>query len=55
MSFLLISVLLEPELDSAVVAMTPGVGAMASVVAPVGSGAATAWGFLNKLNFIVKD
>ena len=55
MSFLLISVLLELELVSTTVDMTAGVGAMVTVVAPVGSSAATACGLLNKLNFIVKD
>ena len=58
MSFLLISVLLEPEVSGAEVEMKgwPGwVGAMVTVVTPVGSGAATASEFLNKLNFIVKD
>lgn len=56
MSFLLISVLLEPEVSSVeVVEMKGWVGAMVMVVTPVGSGAATACGLLNKLNFIVKD
>ena len=56
MSFLLISVLLEPDRSRAVVAITAGLGAMvAVVVAPVGSAAASACGLLNKLNFIVKD
>lgn len=55
MSFLLISVLLEPDVSGAEVEMTAGVGAMVTVVAPVGSAAATACGFLNRLNFIVKD
>lgn len=54
MSFLLISVLLEPEVSGAEVEMTAGLGAMVMVVAPVGSAAATACGLLNKLNFIVK-
>lgn len=54
MSFLLISVLLEPEVSGTEVEMTAGVGAMVTVVTPVGSAAATACD-LNKLNFIVKD
>lgn len=55
MSFLLISVLLEPEVSGAEVEMTAGVGAMVMVVAPVGSLADTACVLLNRLNFIVKD
>lgn len=53
MSFLLISVLLEPEMSGTEVETTAGVGPMVMVVAPVGSAAATACGCLNKLNFIV--
>lgn len=53
MSFLLISVLLEPEVSG--METTAGVGAMVMAVAPVGSVAAAAVGFLKKLNFIVKD
>lgn len=55
MSFLLISVLLEPEVSGAEVDIEGGEGAIVTVVTPVGSGATTAWGFLNKLNFIVQD
>lgn len=55
MSFLLISVLLDPEVSGAEVDMTAGVGATVMVGAVVGSVAAMACGFLNKLNFIVKD
>lgn len=55
MSFLLICVLLEPEVSDTEVEMTPGVGAVAMVVAPVGSVAATGCGLLKKLNFIVED
>lgn len=55
MSFLLISVLLEPEVSGTEVEMKTEVGPMVTVVAPVGSAAATACGLLNKLNFIVKD
>lgn len=55
MSFLLISVLLDPEISGADVEITAGVGAMVTVVTPVGSAAFMACGFLNKLNFIVKD
>lgn len=56
MSFLLISVpLLEPGGSGAEVETTAGVGPMVTVVAPVGSGASTACGLLNRLNFIVKD
>lgn len=54
MSFLLISVLLEPERSGAVVETTAGEVAMVTVVPLVGS-AATACGVLNKLNFIVAD
>lgn len=52
-SFLLISVLLEPEVSGAEVEMAAEVGAIVPVVAPVGS-AAGAWS-LNRWNFIVKD
>lgn len=55
MSFLLISVLFEPEVSGAEVDMAAEVGAMVMVGALVGSAAAMACGRLNKLNFIVKD
>lgn len=55
MSFLLISVLLEPEVSGMEVEKTAGVGTMVMAVAPVGSVAVTAADFLKKLNFIVKD
>jgi len=42
-------------MSGAEVEIIAGEGAMTTVVAPVGSAAATACGFLNKLNFIVKD
>lgn len=55
MSFLLISVLLEPGVSGAEVVMTPEVGAIVTVVALTGSVAGAACDFLKKLNFIVKD
>lgn len=55
MSFLLISVLFEPEVSGAEVDMAAEVGAMVMVGALVGSAAVMACGRLNKLNFIVKD
>lgn len=55
MSFLLVSVLLEPEVSCAGVEAAAGVGAMVTVVTPVGSVATTACGLLNRLNFMVKD
>lgn len=55
MSFLLISVLLEPGASSAEVGAIPSVGAIVTVEAPTGSVAATACDFLKKLNFIVED
>lgn len=55
MSFLLISVLLEPGVSAAEVGITPSVGAIVTVEAPAGSVAAAACDFLKKLNFMVKD
>lgn len=55
MSFLLISVLLEPEVSGTEVETKAWVGAAVAAVTPVGSAAATASAFRNKLNFIVKD
>lgn len=55
MSFLLISVLLEPEVSGTEVEITAGVGAKVMVVVPVGSVAAAACDCLKTLNFIVKD
>lgn len=54
MSFLLISVLLDPGVSATVVGMTPGVGAIVALVALMGSVATAACDFLKKLNFIVK-
>lgn len=55
MSFLLISVLLEPGVAAAEVGMTPAVGAIATLVALMGSVATAACDFLKKLNFIVEN
>ena len=55
MSFLLISVLFEPDRSAAVEARA-GVAVGAKVVAPVGSAAAMASALaLNRLNFMVRD
>lgn len=54
MSFLLISVLLEPGVSAAEVGMTPAVGVIVTLVALMGSVATAACDFLKKLNFIVK-
>lgn len=55
MSFLLISVLLEPRIPAAEVGMTPEVGVIVTVVALTGSVATAGCEFVKKLNFIVKQ